>query len=66
VPVFARGFYGTTQDVSPEGSWRAKIQEAPWMCVLPPCITAIGCLVLFFYAGSIEAFLLPIVGPTVE
>ena len=61
VPVFARGFYGTTQDVSPEGGWRAKIQEAPWMCVLPPCVTAFGCLLLFFYAGPIEAFLAPMV-----
>ncbi len=62
VPVFARGFYGSHEDVAPEGGWRAQIQEAPWMCVLPPCVTAIGCLVLFFYAGDIAGFLEPIAG----
>ena len=37
------------------------IHEAPFLCVLPPCLTAVGCLLLFFYAGEIQALLAPIV-----
>ncbi len=59
LPIFARGFFSPeTEPIS--GSWREKLKEAPILCVLPPCITAIGCIVLFFYAGSIVAFLTPI------
>jgi multicomponent Na+:H+ antiporter subunit D len=36
------------------------IHEAPMMCVVPLCITAIGTVVLFFFAPSIYQFLLPI------
>ncbi len=39
----------------------ASIQEAPLLCVLPPVLTAIGCIVLFFYAGDLQTFLEPIV-----
>ena len=66
VPVFAQGFFAgdekpkaTAADDAPKG-FRANLKEAPLFCVLPPCLTAIGCLVLFFYAGRIEAFLAPI------
>ena len=27
----------------------ADLHEAPWMCVLPPCLTAIGCGLLFLF-----------------
>jgi multicomponent Na+:H+ antiporter subunit D len=33
------------------------IKEAPFLCVLPPVLTAIGCLVLFFYADSLYQLL---------
>jgi multicomponent Na+:H+ antiporter subunit D len=36
------------------------IREAPMMCVVPLCITAVGTVVLFFFAPSIYQFLLPI------
>ena len=39
-----------------------KIQEAPLMCVAPLCLTAIGCLVLFFFADHIVDLLRPLVG----
>lgn len=42
--------------VSTEG-----INEAPLMCVVPLCITAIGSIALFFFANSIYDCLLPIV-----
>ena len=36
------------------------IREAPMFCVVPLCLTALGCLVLFFAADDIAAFLAPI------
>ncbi|MEP1206696.1 MAG: proton-conducting transporter membrane subunit [Rhizobiaceae bacterium] len=60
LPVFARGFFDGS--VKPDGkSFRENLKEAPVLCVLPPCLTAIGCLLLFFYSGRIEEFLAPIV-----
>lgn len=65
LPIFARAFYGS--NVEPVGSvWRERLAEAPLFCVLPPCLTALGCLILFFYSGSIEAFLTPIVQTPVQ
>ncbi len=53
LPVVARGFFlGDTAG--------KPVNEAPWMCWLPPAITAGGCIVLFFYAGHIQTFLAPI------
>ncbi|MEM7463474.1 MAG: proton-conducting transporter membrane subunit [Pseudomonadota bacterium] len=53
LPLVARGFFlGSSQE--------KPIAEAPLLCWLPPAITAFGCLVLFFFAGEIEAFLFPI------
>lgn len=54
----ARGFYlpagtsGTREAV--------EISEAPFWCVAPPVFAALGCIVLFFFAGDIQAFLEPI------
>ena len=36
--------------------------EAPVLCVIPPVITAVGCLWLFFVASQLEALLRPVVG----
>lgn len=72
LPIFAKGFYAPasgkgSKALNTEGGWREKLNEAPLLCVLPPCITAFGCLVLFFYAGEIAAFLEPLVAaPTKE
>lgn len=59
LPIFARGFYGGGSASDPR-PWRERIAEAPLFCVVPPCLTAIGCVLIFFYAGPIEAFLGPI------
>jgi multicomponent Na+:H+ antiporter subunit D len=56
LPVVGRAFFLP----APEGT-PTKFAEAPLLCWLPPAITAIGCIVLFFYAGSIQTFLAPIV-----
>ncbi|MEM9677647.1 MAG: proton-conducting transporter membrane subunit [Pseudomonadota bacterium] len=62
LPVFARGFVGggVRSDTREKGLF-GGIAEAPLFCVVPLCLTALGCLVLFFYAGSVEAFLTPLV-----
>ena len=64
VPVFARGFFPLGQSSSQ--STKAGIKEAPLLCVAPPVLTAIGCIVLFFYAGDVADFLQPIVGLAVS
>ncbi|XZE52823.1 proton-conducting transporter membrane subunit [Planctomycetaceae bacterium SH139] len=37
------------------------IKEAPWMCVVPLCITAVATVVLFIFADTIYQLLFPIV-----
>ena len=48
----------------PISAWLARIfpgfHEAPLLCVAPLCVTAIGCILLFFYAEDIYNLLLPI------
>ena len=65
IPIFARGFYspatgaGSTA-INADTPWRERLSEAPLLCVVPLCVTAVGCIVLFFYANSITDFLEPI------
>ena len=40
------------------GGW--KIKEGPLLCVVPLCITAVGSVVLFFFANQIYQWLIPI------
>jgi len=35
------------------------LKEAPLFCLLPLCLTAIGCLVLFVFASDVQTFLAP-------
>jgi len=70
LPIPVRAFYMAPDGkagAAEAGGGRALIQwgslkEAPLLCVLPPAITAAGCLVLFFYGGALYEFLLPIIG----
>lgn len=56
LPVVARAFYmPNTSKKIPH-----SLAEAPLLCWLPPAITALGCIVLFFCASQIETFLSPI------
>ncbi len=57
LPIVGRGFFRPATDTKLPN----KFAEAPLLVWLPPAITAAGCIVLFFYAGSILNFLLPIV-----
>ena len=57
LPIVGRGFFIS----SGEGKEVNSIKEAPLLCWLPAAIAAIACILLFFYAGLIQDFLLPIV-----
>lgn len=46
---------------TPKGEKPMKFKEAPMMCVVPLCITAIGSVALMFFADAIYQVLLPIV-----
>ncbi len=58
MPVVARAFFSAPANPGP----KMKFNEAPFFCVMPLCFTALGCLVLFFYADDLYRMLLPIVG----
>ncbi|MDK3074895.1 proton-conducting transporter membrane subunit [Sedimentitalea sp. JM2-8] len=55
--IVGRGFFLPNPEI-PAG---ARSAEAGLLVWLPPALTALGCLVLFFYAGGIETFLTPLV-----
>jgi len=51
MPVVVRGFFRPPPVDDEHGD--GGIHEAPLLCVLPPVFTAVGSVVLFFYAGDI-------------
>ncbi|MBL4749856.1 MAG: monovalent cation/H+ antiporter subunit D family protein [Amylibacter sp.] len=57
LPIVGRGFFRPVTDTNLPKTFA----EAPLLVWLPPAITATGTIVLFFYAGSIQDFLAPIV-----
>ena len=57
LPIVGRGFFRPVTD----NKLPKTYAEAPLLVWLPPAITAAGCIILFFYAGSIQDFLAPIV-----
>ena len=58
LPIVGRGFFlKGAKDTPTEWS------EAGALVWLPPALTAIGCVVLFFYAGALQDFLMPLVVP---
>jgi multicomponent Na+:H+ antiporter subunit D len=66
MPVVARGFFrppAADGHGNPNGGSRLEIREAPLLCVMPPVLTGIGCVVLFFYAEDIYRLLMGIVTP---
>jgi multicomponent Na+:H+ antiporter subunit D len=54
IPIPIRAF------MTPPGEEPMKFKEAPMMCVVPLCLTAVGSVVLFFFGNSIYEVLLPI------
>lgn len=66
LPIVARGFFLPSTNTAPplpetSGIQRSAIQEAPLACVVPLCITAAGCVLLFFFADALYDLLLPVV-----
>jgi multicomponent Na+:H+ antiporter subunit D len=59
LPLPARGFFCSAPGLA---GAKPRIKEAPLFCVIPLCITAAGCVVLFFFADEIYRLLLPIAG----
>jgi len=64
MPVVGRAFFrpapvddGAHGDHGTHEESREGIQEAPLFCVLPPVLTAIGCIILFFCAQGIYELL---------
>lgn len=60
VPIPIRAFMAPPADGNSETQLQPGIREAPLMCVVPLCITAIGSVALFFVAEWIYEILLPI------
>ena len=56
-PVVVRGFFSPA-----DGGKPAVLKEAPLLCLIPLCLTALGCVVLFFFANGVYRMLLPIAG----
>jgi multicomponent Na+:H+ antiporter subunit D len=52
--------------LTPKGTEPQKFKEAPMMCVIPLCVTAVGSVLLFFFAESIYEILLPITTSAAE
>ncbi len=67
LPVVGRGFFLPAARPASVGAAaapaRGGIQEAPLFCVVPLCMTAFGCVLLFFFADSVFRLLEPIVQP---
>ncbi len=57
MPVVARGFFVAAPPVNGDHSGESDpgggIHEAPLLCVLPPLITGVGCIVLFLFADGV-------------
>ncbi len=60
MPIVARAFFAAPAS-GPAGP--TPIREAPAFCVVPLCLTALGCLALFFGADEIYRLLAPIAQP---
>ena len=55
MPIVGRAYFRKPSQHDAE-----HVHEAPWMCVVPLCITAVGSLLLFFFSSPIYELLLPV------
>jgi multicomponent Na+:H+ antiporter subunit D len=54
--VVVRGFFRPSpadRHGNPGNGGRLGIREAPLLCVMPPVVTALGCVALFFFADDV-------------
>ncbi len=59
IPVVSRGFFSKEKTGTSGGS--KVIQEAPILCWVPTVFTSACCVLLFFYAGNVRTFLIPMI-----
>ncbi len=61
LPLVVRGFFAPQPARAPGSGATydglSGIREAPAFCVVPPCLTAFGCILLFFFAEPLRRFL---------
>lgn len=55
MPIPVRAFFSTGGDDHHEG-----LREAPLFCLVPLCLTALGCIALFFFADPLYQLIAPI------
>ena len=63
MPVTARAFFRPPREAHESKGTHSEadgIREAPVLCVVPLCVTAVGCVMLFFGAGWIHELLQPL------
>jgi len=74
LPVVARAFFVAAPETEPSevtthpgpgltANSGSSINEAPGFCLVALCLTAVGCLALFFFADTLYQLLTPIVNP---
>lgn len=57
MPIAARAFFS----VDPAHGAHEGLREAPLFCLVPLCLTALGCIALFFFADPLYKLVAPIV-----
>lgn len=55
MPIVGRAYFRKPSEYDEK-----HVHEAPFLCVLPLCVTALGCLLLFFFPSFIYDLLLPV------
>ena len=60
MPIVIRGFFAAPPEGEPDDKAKVKIQEAPLWCLIPLCVTAAGCVALFFLPNALFRLLEPI------
>jgi multicomponent Na+:H+ antiporter subunit D len=57
MPIVVRAFFRPL----PEGA-ETGMAEAPWLMLVPICLTAALCVAIFFWADGVYRLLAPVVG----
>ncbi len=60
LPVCASAFFGPVYEAPPKGKRRTSVISENIVCVIPLCLSAAGCAVLFCLSDAIYNFLKPI------
>ncbi len=66
IPIVVRAFLPAPTIGNQKLDMTWNIDEAPLLCVVPLCMTAVSCILLFFWADSLFAFLSPIAAGSLQ